>query len=365
MLPIQPPFIPQFFDFKKKLKIQPNTFRSFYISWEDALWHLLELHKIKKNSTVMVPSFFCWDVVENMQAHGLQKIVYPVDKNFQTNPKIFAKLLKKHQPNVIVIFHAVGITNELFENKNLWLENLPKNSILIEDCVHKIIDPKKITFITKKHILMNSLRKVVPVQGSQVFSQFVIPQTTMQQNLITFWYRTQIIFWWTMMQFFLTVVFYSKSKKIQKIGNQLAEKSMKIGYDIVGDHNLPGSGSAVMNYLSKFIATESIKTTKQQQVELYETKLESLQKNNNFFIPKYTQKDKKELRGFPLGIELPIAEQFLEYVRKNSILVRFELDDSLWAKQQKVVYLPLGPHVTEKDILFICNKIKNFPTQSN
>lgn len=365
MLPIQPPFIPQFFDFKKKPKIQPKNFRSFYISWEDALWHLLELHKIKKNSTVMIPSFFCWDVVENMRAHGLQEIVYPVDKNFQTDPKIFAKLLKKHQPNVIVIFHAVGITNQLFENKYLWLKTLPQNAILIEDCVHKIIDPKEITFITKNHILMDSLRKVIPVQGSQVFSQFSIPQTTSKDNILTFWYRTQIIFWWTMMQFFLTVVFYSKNKKIQKIGNQLAEKSMKIGYDIIGDHNLPGAGSPIMNYLSKFIATESIKAIKQEQVGLYETKLKNLQKNSNFFIPKYAQADKKELRGFPLGIELSIAKQFLEYLRKNSILVRFELDDSIWSKKQKVVYLPLGPYVTEKDILFICNKIKNFPTQSS
>ncbi len=40
---------------------------------------------------------------------------------------------------------------------------------IIEDCVHRITDPNKIKLLTPHHIRIDSLRKVTPVQGSNLY----------------------------------------------------------------------------------------------------------------------------------------------------------------------------------------------------
>jgi len=357
MLPIQPPFIPLFF--KKNNTKNNSSYEKIFLSWEDALWQLLRNHQIPKDSVVLVPNFFCWDVVENMETHGLKHIVYEVDKYLQPNQIDFENKLKEFNPAIIIIFNAVGITNSLFKNIE-WLRHLHKEAILIEDCVHKIIDREKISFITKNHYLIDSLRKVVPIQGSRVFSQQKIVNPSFTSNLSTAWYRTRVFYWWIVMQLALVLVYVSNNNFIQRYGNRLAEYAMKTGYNIIGDHANPSSAPRIMGLLAKKINIDLIKKIKEKQTNLYSDLLKNVFTKEVFFKIPFSNSDKKELRGFPLGIELAKANLFLNHIRSKGVLVRFELDDSLWANKQKVVYLPMGPQVSEKDIEMVCDVIKSF-----
>ncbi len=368
MLPIQPPLIPAFFNFaKNQQKIsEQKKYKSFFLSWEDALWHLLEIHKIQKNSKILVPEFFCGDVVDNMQAHGLQQVTYAVDKYLQPNQADFTKKLQTEKPSVVVIFHSVGITNPLLRNTQDWLQFLPQNAVLIEDCVHRVIDPQAIKFVAKNHYIIDSLRKVVPIQGSRVYSQQSVPKTTLTTNLRTAWYRLQVLFWWVLMQIFLIAVYYTKNSTIQKYGNKFSEFAMKKGYDVIGDNKQSSCGIPGMYWLSRKVDVQKIYENKIFQVELYNKLLEPFFKQMStnqalyFFEIPFSKTDHSQLRGFPLGIELEYSDRFIKYVRDKNLLLRFELDDSEWSNKQKIVYLPMGLHVTNTDIEWICSVITSY-----
>ena len=370
MLPIQPPFIPAFFSFfasERKLKsTAQNHNEQFYLSWEDALWHLLQIHKIKKDAIILVPEFFCGDVIDNMESHGLKHINYKVDKYLQPNVSDFIQKLQKEKPMLVVIFHAVGITNPLLQNTKKWLQFLPKNSILIEDCVHKVIDPQKIEFITKNHYIIDSLRKVVPLQGSWLYSKQPTSKTTRQTNFLTAWYRFLVFFWWVLMQLFLVAVFYTKNSTIQKQGNKLAEFAMRQGYEVIGDHKLSACGFSGMAWLSRKLNYKKIYENKVEQVQLYKKLLTPLFKQQQTLISKYffeipfLDLDYSQLRGFPLGINLEFAESFLQTIRSKNLLLRFELNDGAWSNNQKIVYLPMGLHVKNKDIEWVCRVIVSY-----
>ena len=362
MLPIQPPLIPAFFNFaKNQQKIsEQKKYKSFFLSWEDALWHLLEIHKIQKNSKILVPEFFCGDVVDNMQAHGLKQITYAVDKYLRPNQADFIKKLQAEKPPVVVIFNAVGITNPLLKNTKEWLQFLPQNALLIEDCVHRVINPQTLKFITKNHYIIDSLRKVVPIQGSRVYSQQPVPRIIITINVKTAWYRLQVLFWWVLMQIFLIAVYYTKSSMIQKYGNKLAEFAMKKGYDVIGDNKQSSCGIVGMHWLSEKIDKQKIYENKTKQFQLYRRLLQPVSTSKHFFEIPLSKTDHSQLRGFPLGIELEYSDHFLKFVRNQNLLLRFELDDSEWSNKQKIVYLPMGLHVTNTDIEWICSVITSY-----
>ncbi len=356
MKPVQPALHPAYFSLQKQTQL-PHS--QFFLSWEDALWHLLNEHEIPSGATVLVPSFFCWDVVENMAAHGLRAAVYEIEKDLQPNREHFIKLLRTERPHIVVIFHAVGITNTLFTNTEDWLRYLSKETVLIEDCVHKILEPEKISFITPNHYLLDSLRKVVPVQGNWLYSNHPVRAVSTETRMRTLWYRWQVVFWWICMQLFLVAAYYCPLSQLQTALNVLAEKTMLWGYDVIGDHILASPGSAGMKELSHHLSFNTIKTAKKSQVAVYNQCTEKLYTKKWFFKIPFAQSDAGELRGYPVGITARYAEECLAQLRAAGLLVRFELNDSPWSEQQKVIYLPLGPLYTANDCQAVCQVLES------
>ncbi|MCA9373228.1 hypothetical protein KC921_03990, partial [Candidatus Woesebacteria bacterium] len=296
MLPIQPPLIRSFFTGKKTV-VSPEFHEAFFLSWEDALWQLLRFHRIKSGSTVLVPSFFCWDVVENMRAHGLSPVIYEIDKFLQPNRADFEAKLRTKLPTVIVLFHAVGISNPLLQDTN-WLKMVPKNTIIIEDAVHRVIDPSQVTLIAPNHYLIDSLRKVSPLQGSRVFSQHLVPQPTMIDTLQTAGYRIKVLVWWLVMQIWLLLAYWAKQKTFQRFANRQAEIAMQRGYDLIGDHRLPSSAPRLFQALATRLNLDLIKQTNQRQAKLYHQLLENLWTKPGIIKIPMKQADWQELRGF-------------------------------------------------------------------
>lgn len=353
MPPIQPPFISAFFAWrrvKKSSKIQ----QSFFLSFEDALWQIIRQQQISPNSVVLIPEFFCFDVVKNIEAHGLKCLTYQVDQYLQVDQDDFLAKLKKTQPTIVIVFHAVGINNSLMQNIDL-LQFLPAKSLLIEDCVHRLLDPRKIKILDQRHYLIDSLRKVAPLQGSRVFSQEKIKPPAVADRLATLIYRSRVLFWWLIMQLALLWNYYSKNPK----GNQLATQAMEKGYDIIGDHKRPSPNFWLFNQLSHHLDYEKIEKFKLEQTNLYNARLQAiLSKNTSLFLIPFTLADRSQLRGFPLGIKIDEAEKFLSFCQQNQLHLRLELNDSPWALKQKIVYLPMGTHVKNAEIEKICDLIR-------
>lgn len=101
------------------LQVKPNPVPSgidsyYYHSFEDALWDLLQ-HKFNpgKKLTILVPDFYCSDVLDNLKLHGYKYIYYSLDKNFQITSSQFRKYLWLYKPDAVIIFHPCGLTSNL------------------------------------------------------------------------------------------------------------------------------------------------------------------------------------------------------------------------------------------------------------
>lgn len=350
MLSVQPIVLPAIKKSAKQQQLPQNTKSLFYLSWEDALWDILEKKHVPLGSTVLVPSFFCGDVEENIRSHGYTIAYYPVSKNLQTPLGEFIQTLKNERPAVVVVFHAVGITNTLFNNHTSWIHLLGKNTLLIEDCVHRIIEPNQVRFLHANHFLITSLRKVVPLQGSILYGKPLSIPWSEPPAWQSFLYTLAVTAWWFIMVCFWKVAHMLFGTQLAKPAAQFAEWTMLKGYDLIGDAQKPAAGWKY--FFKKYQNTDflAIKKQKAHQVQRYEAAFPTI---STLYVPA----DRGELRGWPLVLQLEQAETFVNTVRKNGLLLRLELNDSVWSKEYKIVYLPLGTHISKTQQNHICSVV--------
>lgn len=338
-----------------KLVVPPNLRRLFYASWEDALWDLLQFFCIPKKSICVVPEFFCPDVVKHMEQHGLRCVFYPVDEQLQTNAKQFAQLLKHHQPRVVVILHAVGITNQLFSQSAVWLKHLPNECLLIEDCVHRLVDPQQLKLLTNRHIVIDSLRKVAPLYGSNLYGD----ATTLSLfNQTSFWltlpYQLKIFWWWWLFQVCLHLVAIPWSKSWSEWWSKQAFEAMMKGYDLIGSSKQSAQGLWLFKILAEYISVNKIEQIKVNQVMLYSHLLSQCWQYADIYQINYSPTDTGLLRGYPIGIKLGKPKKLFRLLQQSELNWQILLEDSPWSKRQKIIYLPLGPHLNNADINNIC-----------
>jgi hypothetical protein len=111
------------------------------------------------------------------------------------------------------------------------------------------------------------------------------------------------------------------------------------------------------NYLSLRLDIRRIEHSKKKQVAQYHKNLSTIFKTPHFFKITIPPEDEKLLRGFPVGIHLPQATAIRTFLRKQGFLALFELNDCPWSKREKVIYLPLGPHISNRDMEFVITQL--------
>ena len=211
----------------------------------------------------------------------------------------------------------------------------PYLTILIEDCVHRIINPSKIYFLKPNHFVIDSLRKVVPLQGSSLYGRqedlgFPPPDPTQSIE-----YSVKVHFYWLLM----LICWQAGLSKA-------AERLMLKGYDLIGDSNKPARGFGIFNFLSDRINFGLVEKNKKAQAEFYESHLKQLP-------VMYKLKDKAMLRGWPVLLNNK-SRKILTRLRNSGMILRFELNDSVWSRKNKIIYLPMGLHIDEKKQAKIC-----------
>lgn len=326
---------------KKRSITPPHIKRLFYLSFEDAFWDILSKKHVAKNSRILIPNFYCKDVETNIKAHGYKISHYSINCNLKVNILEFKKKILDVKPSVVIIFHPVGITSNLILNRN-WIKQLDPNVILIEDCVHKTLDPKGIHIYKKNHFLINSLRKVVPLQGTSLYGRIKDLDFDSPPYYQSLFYSLKVNILWCIM-----VLFWKTGKLID------AEKFMLKGYDLIGDKILPAKGSILFKHLENFIDYAKIKKIKIKQSKIYQNNLGQIKS------PPISTFDFGNLRGWPIILPINKADRILKRIRDQKLLLRFELNDCDWSKNQKIIYLPLGPYLKSKDIRKISTIVKN------
>lgn len=336
----QPHLLP--FLSSKHSSVPKNIKRLYYLSWEDALWDILPQLGAKHGDTILIPDFYCFDVIKNMKLHGYKAAYYPLDHNLQISRSSFTSIYNKIKPTVVILFDACGIKCNLSKDESL-MKKILKHSVVIEDQVQRIIDPSKIKILQGRHLIMDSLRKNLPLPGSFVYTSsetgsllssptLKSPIYTLKTITLYFLYRTTLS---------LGVLLHNPPLVKYAHKNLLSKHD-----DLIGD-SIPGNpGIFWIPLIHRFIDYSKIRHLKKQQVRIYEDLLHRFIKSASFVsLPKID--DKGELHAFPLVIDSRYAAKVERYLLPFNVWSKFS--DSVWSKNKRIFYLPLGFHITLKD----------------
>lgn len=365
---------------KNTYTLPKHTEQYYYFSWEDGLWDVLEKKNIPKLSTILIPDFYCIDVVENIRTHGYNVVFYPLDPYFQIQTETFIKILKKEQPSVIILFHACGITNILTKDVS-WISYIQKHTILIEDCVHRLVSPEDISFFHPNHIIMDSLRKDSPLRGSFMYGE---------KNFLNFCQTTHVVdrytisssFYYLLFRFCLEASALLPFPGLTKYGHEVLLKKHD---DIIGDSPISHRGFPFIPFIHRHFNFKKIESLKEKQVKMYHRLFQKLfnyhpeltqmchpefisgsatvsesQKNMHsnisFYLFPLSYSDYKHLHVYPLGIHASTEQQknLLAYLHEKGIIVWLKFPDCPWSQRQQVLFLPLGFHIKEPDITYVC-----------
>ena len=148
-----------------------------------------------------------------------------------------------------------------------------------------------------------------------------------------FWSATQVVYGTTLSTVFAKV----------------ANKIMLWGYDLIGDSNLPSRGSVLFDFMQKFIDPDKIASIKSKQVRYYEQNLSNLNPSI-FSVPHYNSYERGFLLAYPLILDIQQADKVLEQIHEKGLMLRLELNDSVWSRKYKIIYLPLGPHLSHSNL---------------
>lgn len=316
------------------------------------MWDILSKRRVSKGSSILTPDFFCRDVEKNIRMRGYGVINYKINRNLTADKKDFEKKINKFKPKVIVIFHPVGIKSNLMDATS-WIKKITRESILIEDSVHRIVDPRKVKIIKKDHFVIDSLRKVVPLQGASLYGRVKDLDFDSPPFHQSFIYSIRVNILWFLMIISWTLSSYLTGKLSRTLGD-VAEKLMLHGYDLIGDSPFASGGGFLASLLSKRVNINKIQNIKMCQVIRYENKLGKILPMKLYI----SDENKKDLREFPVILPINRASKILESLRKGGLLVRFELDDSSWSRKQKIIYLPLGTQMSIRQQDEVCGLTK-------
>jgi hypothetical protein len=350
------PFLWPFLQFKKN--ISPPEIKSlYYHSFEDALWDFIQnKFKNKKNITILVPDFYCSDVLDNLKLHGYKYIYYSLDKYFQISTSRFRTYLWFYQPDVVIIFNACGITSELLLD-TYWLSDLPKHSWILQDNVHNLTNPKKIKLIDDRHIIIDSLRKVTPLPGSRMFGNFKALNFTQNKSSYFSKYFISSMFYYLLFRLIFIAGFIINSSKLVIWAHDywLVKHD-----DIIGDAFYPQSGFSLFLPFIDRINYQKIYNLKIAQVIQYEKFLKPLYKSGYFYKIYLSRKDYGNLHVYPLGFIGQPDMKLEKYLENHSAPVWYKFTDVPWCKNRGVLFLPLGSSVNVKSIINLTTHLQKW-----
>ncbi len=329
--------------------------RYYYHSFEDGLWDLVT-HRFPNGALFLIPDFYCMDVLENIVSHGSRYVFYPLDADFQIAEQTFETLMKQCQPDIAVVFHACGITSHLME-KTGWMRELKPNALVLEDCVHRLVNQSKIGIVSPNHVVMDSMRKVSPVPGSFMYGSARTLSFKQARTPRWSWYFLSSFLLYIAFRATLEFGFLVNSERIVTFAHRTL---LKMHDDIIGDSKTPHQGTRLFQMLAEHMDIEKIQKIKERQAKLYERMLEPLFQHGFAHHIAIPSGDYQQLHVYPLVFEKMPDAGLEAYLRSRNMAVWFKFPDAPWSSDKSVLFLPLGPQIKDWEIKKLAQTLREW-----
>lgn len=350
---------------RKRYRLPSHIRQTYFVSFEDALWVLLRTKHIAKGSTVLIPDFYCTDVVDNIQHHGYAVVRYKVDRNFATSKAKLTSYIDKYRPSVVILFHACGLP-ALSNAHMASIISTYTNVLFIEDTVHRLTNPQDIHIYGTNHVMIDSLRKVSPLPGSFLYQARSDAEVLPDRITREWQYVVSSFALYTVFRFcFVTGTVLSWPALIRFAHTVL----LKRHDDVIGDSIGGYPGHPIIPKIHAHIHFAKVRAFKERQVLLYMSLLQPfLRTHRDWSIPSIDRKIYGDLHVFPLilsGSDAPIIYKQIEtYLLHHGIVCWFKFPDAPWSRNHLVLFLPLGFHIGNRHIHSIARVLSALPAFS-
>ncbi|MCR4326422.1 MAG: hypothetical protein NUV52_02085, partial [Candidatus Roizmanbacteria bacterium] len=246
----------------------PHIRRYYYFSFEDGLWDFLEKQRekgaIPLGSMILIPDFYCIDVINNITHHGYVCELYPVDSHFQISEKELLQRVSKTKARILVVFHVGGITSTVL-NESLC-KKLPEEVIIIEDGVHRLINPSSVRLIDDRHMLIDSLRKTTPLPGSFMYGPPRLLNEPQTHQWFT-WYTLVSTMYFIVFRFMFSVAMLLSIPALVVWAHNVL---LQLHDDLIGDSVQGHRGLPGIPFIFDHINFAKVSRMKINQVRAYE-----------------------------------------------------------------------------------------------
>lgn len=343
----------------KPYRVPEGVKRTYFLSFEDGLWVLLKNRCVPKGSVILIPDFYCMDVVNNIRAHGYSPVLYPLDDHFRITPKKLDSYIKIHTPCVTIIFHACGLTH-ISEATISKLFSKYKDMLVIEDSVHRLVHPELVTLVHPNHYIMDSLRKVSTLPGSFLYRKSDAPPIVSDKHFNEWRYLLAVVYKYILFRMLLVWGTIFRSPAIIRHSHE----RMLLSHDnIVGDSIGGYSGFFGVPHIHRYFNFAKIQKLKYAQATLYTKLIKHLvRKQPAWYSIDIPDHMKKDLHVFPVGRKgtnlRKEYQRIQKHLHKHGIISWFKFPDSPWSTKHGVLFLPLGFHITNRDVHFIMKTLE-------
>lgn len=343
----QPFFLP-FFGSRPSVP-NPLVRQLYYWSWEDGLWDLLRAKQVATGSTILVPDFYCQDVVENIRAHGYMVVTYRLNAHFQIKIRTLINSIHRHKPAMVILFHACGIQNTI-TNRSNWIQRIPREVLVVEDAVHQLVDPSTVKPLSDRHFIMDSLRKVSPFPGSFLYGTKKGLDFHQSRKIWSPYAASSLLLY----LLFRCTLILSHVTRVACLASFAHQRVLKGHDDIIGNSEVAHRGIGVFAWFAKWIHFAKIQRKKREQVFLYKKTMKGVYTKGSPFYPiRMKPSDYGKLHAFPVGLRGKMDERMAAYFTGKKIVVFPKFPESAWARKRDVLFLPLGFHIRKQDIKHI------------
>ncbi|MFH0749926.1 MAG: aminotransferase class I/II-fold pyridoxal phosphate-dependent enzyme [Candidatus Gottesmanbacteria bacterium] len=351
---------PYLFPFLGSRASYPNPLvkRYYYWSWEDGLWDLLRGKHVEKGSTILIPDFYCSDVINNIRTHGYTVVLYRLDQHFQVKKQTLLNSIRRHNPSVVIVFHVCGVKSTVM-TKPTWMKKSAKETIIVEDSVHQLLTPSLVKPLSDNHFIMDSLRKVSPLYGSFLYGTkkgLHFHQT----NKTWSFYTMYSLLLYGLFRIVLTAGHVFNQPSLAVFAH---EKLLKFHDNVIGDSMRSYRGCTLFSWMTQWIYTTRVERIKREQVKMYEHTFKSLWgRRSPLYRIQMKRSDYGKLHVYPVGLRQKTSVELLSYLRSKKIIVWPKFSDSVWAKKRDVLFFPLGFHMNKQKIKVIAKALVSWKT---
>jgi hypothetical protein len=324
--------------------------RLLYLSFEDALDALLEA-QVPKGAAVLVPAFYCWSVVEHLESKGCRVISYSVQEDLQTDRAAFQEALDAHQPDMIILFHPLGMRSSLVQDAT-WAARLAPKTIVLEDYAHRLFNERD-DHPFERWIAINSFRKLSAAEGAWVWgSREVLSSLKASYRSSLSTYRLSVALRFLAWRFTLGAASLFESEHLFSLSEWLYASHEAL----IGASSRPQPGSRCQAFWFSRLSVDRLKAHRVQLAQIYTRAFERAGHLGITLAP-IPQTQWGELKFFPLKMSAALAQKLMGRLAKRRCYLDTLYEESPHCSDFVYLMLPLYPSIEESQARHLGNLI--------